>query len=145
MVSPLCWRGARFGIDKGSRRALGYHVPLKDRSVQVYSRGYQAAPMRRLHDVLKAIASGHFDPDATRAGLFKEVVTTEGPDASFPMYRLGKNKMLHKQTAGATKSICSKSSSSDSKVWASRVCSLTATSVCRRCFPSMTLDSVTLA
>ena len=63
----LAWC-ARFGVDKGSRRALGYHVPPKDRSVNVYSRDYQAAPMRRLLAVEKAIMVGDLRPWAFQGG-----------------------------------------------------------------------------
>ena len=67
----LSW-SAKYGLDFGTRRALGYHVPLKNRVVQVYSRDYQAAPMRKLELVDSAVSDGEFRPDLPRSDMCKK-------------------------------------------------------------------------
>ena len=66
----LSW-SAKFGLPKGDRRILGYHVAGKDRMVQVYSSDELAAPLRKLELVEKAVRNGTFDPDVSRSGRFK--------------------------------------------------------------------------
>ena len=66
----LSW-AAKFGVDTGSRRLLGYHVKPKDKSVLIYSRDALAKPLRELGVVLDAVRSGRFLPDADRSGRFR--------------------------------------------------------------------------
>ena len=66
----LSW-AAKFGIDKATRRTLGYHVEPGDRSVETYSRDAMAAPLRHLDRVLEAVRRGTFHPDSTRSGFFR--------------------------------------------------------------------------
>jgi hypothetical protein len=66
----LSW-AAKFGMDAGSRRLLGYHVKPKDKSVRIYSRDALAGPLRGLRDVLSAVRGGDFLPDADRSGRFR--------------------------------------------------------------------------
>ena len=67
----LSW-SAKFGLGKEARRGLGYHSSPGDKSMSAYSRDFQAAPLRKLRKVEKAVGDGSFHPDATRSGYFKE-------------------------------------------------------------------------
>ena len=53
----MSW-AAKFGIDRSTRRTLGYHCPAKDRMVEVYSRDTQAEPMRKLEALESALTHG---------------------------------------------------------------------------------------
>ena len=70
MKSTLLSWIAKYGLDKPTRRMLGYHAEPKDKSVETYSRDAMAAPMRKLDEVLAAVRSGRFLPDANRSGHF---------------------------------------------------------------------------
>ena len=71
-VTLLSW-AAKFGIDKETRKDLGGHVQASDASVAAYSRDLLAEPLRKLAEVLEAVKNGIFDPDATRAGAWRDV------------------------------------------------------------------------
>ena len=77
----LGW-ASRYGMRKGSRRDLGYHLNPKDRSVAAYSREMLAAAMRDLERMIDEVAVGTFHPDATRSGRFTKAADKEGPRAS---------------------------------------------------------------
>ena len=62
---------SKFGVKKDVRRDLGGHVQAADHSVAAYSRDMLAMPLRKLEDVLEAVANGSFDPEATRSGRFR--------------------------------------------------------------------------
>ena len=152
-VTLLSWC-AKYGAEKGTRRALGYHVPLKDRSVRVYSRDYQAAPMRKLAVVLAAVSDGSFIPDETRSGRFrkrksKELQNNEEEedpdDDDSDMLILSKlYGKMHKRVDSRARSICGraeagktgfetfKKSMQDSRV----------KTVCGKRFPGESLESV---
>ena len=66
----LGW-ASRFGMSKGNRRDLGYHLNPKDRSVAAYSRDMLSRSLRDLEHMVEEMAAGTFDPDATRSGRFK--------------------------------------------------------------------------
>ena len=66
----LSW-AAKYGLDKATRRTLGYHADPADKAVETYSRDAMAAPLRHLDRVLEAVRRGAFDPDATRSGFFR--------------------------------------------------------------------------
>ena len=101
--------------------------------------------MRRLLAVEKAFMDGIFDPDATRAGLFKVVDGDVGPaGASDAVYLMGKNKKLRQQKGGAMNSPCAKAWTASKGMTSSRMRPPTATTVCQRCFPGMNLDTVAL-
>eukprot|EP00971_Amphidinium_carterae_P203213 4032701-Amphidinium_carterae.1 len=51
------------------------------RSALHYSRDEQAAPLRRLRQVLVEVARGDFMPDAGRSGMFKRMVPQRAPIA----------------------------------------------------------------
>ena len=76
--TTLSWCG-KAHVPRGTIRALGYHVPLKDKMVKVYSRDYQAGPLRKLEEVEAKIDSGEFDPDVTRSGRFKTKLHDKAP------------------------------------------------------------------
>ena len=69
--TTLSW-AAKFGLNRGDRRLLGYHAKPKDRSMTLYSRDELAAPLRSLGKGVAAIRDGNFDPDACRSGYLKE-------------------------------------------------------------------------
>ena len=73
-ATPLSWL-AKFGVDRESRKALGYHKPKGDKSMLAYSRDDLAGPLRKFECVLRAIAAGDFLPDATRSGRFAKPTT----------------------------------------------------------------------
>ena len=68
--TTLSWCG-KAHVPRGTIRALGYRVLLKDKMVKVYSRDYQAGPLRKLEEVEAKIDEGDFDPDVTRSGRFR--------------------------------------------------------------------------
>ena len=68
-VTTLSW-AARHGFDRETRRMLGYHLKPGDRSMEAYSRDTQAGPLRKLSALIRDVAAGRFDPDATRSGQF---------------------------------------------------------------------------
>ena len=63
----LSW-AAKFGMQPETRRFLGYHRTVGDRSTATYSRDELAGPLRSLVDMLTQIKAGMFNPDATRSG-----------------------------------------------------------------------------
>ena len=77
----LGW-ASRYGMRKGSRRDLGYHLNPKDRSVAAYSREMLAGALRDLERMIEEVAAGTFHPDATRSGRFTKAADQEGPRAS---------------------------------------------------------------
>ena len=64
----LSW-AAKAGVPRESRRMLGYHVAVGDKSMETYSRDSMSAPLRDLTGVLAKMRSGEFLPDSTRSGL----------------------------------------------------------------------------
>ena len=88
-ATMLSWCG-KFGLSAGTRRRLGGHVKPKDRSLVEYSRDELAQPLRELDRVIVSVASGLFDPDASRSGRWtrnpeiEERVNELFPAASTP-------------------------------------------------------------
>ena len=68
-ATMLSW-AAKFGLSPSTRRLLGAHAKVSDRSMLEYSRDALAGPLRDLRGMLEAIDNGGFDPDATRSGRF---------------------------------------------------------------------------
>ena len=66
----LAW-AAKAGLPSGARRLLGYHTTPKDRSRLDHSKDELAAPLRALEKLRQAIATGRFNPDLTRAGMWE--------------------------------------------------------------------------
>eukprot|EP00971_Amphidinium_carterae_P239605 4756925-Amphidinium_carterae.1 len=76
----LSW-SAKYGLDRETRQILGYHMVPGSRSALHYSRDEQAAPLRRLRQVVVEVARGDFNPDAGRSGMFKRMVPQHHPTA----------------------------------------------------------------
>ena len=66
-VTTLSWL-AKKGVDKDTRKGLGYHIQRGDRTLEAYSRDSQAGPLRILADMIKDVAAERFRPDETRSG-----------------------------------------------------------------------------
>ena len=86
----LSW-AAKFGLEKGTRRSLGYHAEPGDKSVETYSRDALAGPLRELDRLLEAVRRGSFEPDSTRSGYF---VKSDGQPRDRPP------EHLHPQVVG---------------------------------------------
>ena len=65
----LAWM-AKFGADKPTLDFLGRHVGTITSS-DIYARGMQSRPLRKLAMALNAIRTGTFAPDETRSGQFR--------------------------------------------------------------------------
>ena len=76
--TALSWL-ARAGIDRDTRRVLGYHIRKDERSMEAYSRDSLAGPLRTLSSVIANIACGRCAPDSTRSGQF--VGAASNPEA----------------------------------------------------------------
>ena len=61
---------SKYGLGKGVRRMLGYHVGKDDWSLLTYSRDAMSSPLRMLDEVFESIRLNRFNPDATRSGRF---------------------------------------------------------------------------
>ena len=141
---------AKYGLDKSTRRDLGYHIARHSRSVPTYSRDYQAAPMRRLEAVLSAIDSRAFDPDETRSGRFKRARAGDGvskvgekaAERKWVVARL--YSKLHVRKEGTDKSCCGRADVTKPAfavyVDVPRKAGMVK-SLCGRCFPDDALDS----
>eukprot|EP00971_Amphidinium_carterae_P341974 6481079-Amphidinium_carterae.1 len=77
-ATTLSW-AAKFGVPLEVRRILGYHSIKGIKSVLHYSRDEQAAPLRCLLKVLRAVEAGTFIPDASRSGRFVKVQPASAP------------------------------------------------------------------
>ncbi|CAE7210661.1 unnamed protein product [Symbiodinium sp. CCMP2456] len=76
--TPLSWL-AKAGADKSTLDFMGRHVGSITSS-DIYARGMQSRPLRKLVITIKMIYVGTFDPDATRSGMFLH----DNPQASAP-------------------------------------------------------------
>ena len=74
--TQLSWC-AKAGVKHGTRRLLGGHAKVNDLTMLEYSRDAMTTPPEELRIVLEAVASGAFDPDATRSGRWKNGHTLE--------------------------------------------------------------------
>ena len=77
-ATTLSWLAKR-GVDKDTRRTLGYHVKADERSMEAYSRDSLAGPLRTLSSVINEIRVGRFVPDTTRSG---QVAQPDQPKAA---------------------------------------------------------------
>ena len=75
--TALSWL-AKAGIDRDTRRVLGYHIKADERSMEAYSRDSMAGPLRQLARVIADIAAGRLLPDVTRSGQFVTPPTPDG-------------------------------------------------------------------
>jgi hypothetical protein len=69
---------AKGGLANDDRRILGYHANGNDCSGSGYARDVFVEPLRALACLVRKIAGGLFDPDASRAGLWTKEVGAEG-------------------------------------------------------------------
>ena len=69
---------SKYGVEADVRLALGHHQIGKG-AAEVYARDTQAAPLRKLEDMFNAIRKGHFLPDQTRSGMFRQPNDTVDP------------------------------------------------------------------
>ena len=67
--TALSWM-AKYGADKPTLDFLGRHVGSITSS-DIYARGMQSRPLRKLAMALNSIRAGTFAPDETRSGLFR--------------------------------------------------------------------------
>ncbi len=63
---------SKFGASEEVRLVLGHHSLRKKSTLESYSRGIQAAPLRVLESMFLAIKKGQFHPDMTRSGMVGE-------------------------------------------------------------------------
>lgn len=80
-TTTLSW-AAKFGLDHDTRRLLGGHVAVGDKSMLTYSRDAMSAPLRQLERILEAVRSGAFSPDCTRSGHFAR--PSQAPELAIP-------------------------------------------------------------
>ena len=145
-VTALSWC-AKFAVEPSARRALGYHVPKQDKMVQVYSRDYQAGPLRRLAAVEKAIDEGIFDPDATRSGRFyKECDETAAPSTpglqEYKYILALKYKRLHARVPGSSRSPCGRADASDPNFSTHVEVPMETAMICKNCFGKKSIDEL---
>eukprot|EP00439_Symbiodinium_sp_Y106_P079703 s1845_g18.t1 len=76
--TPLSWVAKNF-TDMDVQTILGHHVLVGRGSALTYARDTQAAPVRKMEEVLTDIRRGIFLPDATRSG--RHVTGIPGPAA----------------------------------------------------------------
>ena len=76
--TPLSWVAKNF-TDMDVQTILGHHVLVGRRSALTYARDTQAAPVRKMEEVLTDIRRGIFLPDATRSG--RHITGVPGPAA----------------------------------------------------------------
>ena len=74
----LAWM-AKFGADKPTLYFLGRHVGTITSS-DIYARGMQSRPLRKLAMALNAIRTGTFAPDETRSGQFRSRESCQPPE-----------------------------------------------------------------
>ena len=79
-ATALSWC-AKYGIDRESRRMLGYHATPGDKSMDAYARAPLSGPLRELERVVAAIRAGTFIPDATQSGIFVVAAAPDDPPA----------------------------------------------------------------
>ena len=127
----LSW-AAKFGLSKPVRKDLGYHSRGKDRSVSAYSRDVQAAPLRKLRRVEKAVEAGLFHPDKTRSGYFTKV-ELRAEKEGFVFVLSENSKKLHREEAGALRARCGRAGSRFKNCSASAKLPVFET-VCGHCF-----------
>ena len=118
----------------------GYHVPPKDRMVKVYSRDYQAGPLRKLEEVEAKIDAGEFDPDVTRSGRFNKKGTQAIPEYNFLLSLL--YRKLHVRGSAGVKSPCGRATAFQPGFETYLEAPESGRSLCKNCFGDATMGSV---
>ena len=75
-ATTLSWCG-KYGVSPGDQAILGRHASSLHDTSMVYSRDASVRSVRRLQEVLLAIAKNEFDPDAPRSAYFKKPAPDE--------------------------------------------------------------------
>ena len=73
---------AVWGLDKPTRRCLGYHKDPTSRAVDTYAPSTQIVPVRRLGEMIEAYSEGKFDPDATRKPMARKMMAAKHNEMS---------------------------------------------------------------
>ena len=83
--TTLAWTSKHGKASPYERKILGYHIDSAESTMLIYSRDALAQPLRVYVGVLLDIATGVFDPDATRSGMFRstDLVTKSRGSLSF--------------------------------------------------------------
>ena len=117
----LSWAG-KWGVERSSRKILGYHLDKEDVSMALYSRDLIAPALRDLDRVLLGIRESLFCPDVTRSGYFakasqarasQDSVVAGPPEAPAPVSPVGFEAPVDVQDSDSSGSSGSSSSSGD--------------------------------
>ena len=109
---------AKWGADEPTRAILGHHSS-KGKSVFVYSRDQQAAPLRVLERCLSDIRKGVFLPDATRSGMMIENASISGhqsPERCDKMSDKADTNPDHQSTSSSSSEETSSQASDDTLI-----------------------------
>ena len=68
-ATVLSWL-SKYGVPLPIRRLVGHHLDPSAKSAETYSRDAMSPAIRSVVEVLNAVKSGAFQPDATRSGRF---------------------------------------------------------------------------
>lgn len=90
---------AKFGVDRDSRKALGFHLNKADETMALYSRDMMAKPLRDLDAVLDSIRRKVFNPDLSRSGYF----VTPGGSNSDPLLQPAAKRKVNPSSSSAGK------------------------------------------
>ena len=134
----LSW-AAKYGLDRGVRRILGYHRPGKDQMANVYSRDAMATPLRRLQQVEEAIMTGEFNPDATRSGRFKRKADAS-EEKEWATFLVSKKGKVHLLREAATSSPCNMASLGGPGFGMEMSFPRLAKPLCTPCFKGLSMD-----
>ena len=75
-ATMLSW-GGKYGLSPADQATLGRHSSVWSESSAIYSRDASIRAVRRLQEIILAIARQEFNPDAPRSAYFKDAKTTE--------------------------------------------------------------------
>ncbi|CAE7032352.1 unnamed protein product [Symbiodinium sp. CCMP2592] len=105
----LGW-GGKFGFDEDLKSILGRHASSVKTTQAIYSRELSAAPVRRLQDMIREVASGNFFPDNSRSSYFPRRAASDG---GFPPKGAEKPNPVKVEVVSSDDSEAGNSASSD--------------------------------
>ncbi|CAE7739197.1 unnamed protein product [Symbiodinium sp. CCMP2592] len=105
----LGW-GGKFGFDEDLKSILGRHASSVKTTQAIYSRELSAAPVRRLQDMIREVASGNFFPDNSRSSYFPRRAASDG---AFPSKGAEKPNPVKVEVVSSDDSEAGNSASSD--------------------------------
>lgn len=79
LKATLLSMSAKYGMNHGVRKLLGYHAGSKNQSMLCYSRDAMAEPLRQMCQMIQEVKAGRFLPDCSRSGRFPAVAESEIP------------------------------------------------------------------